>query len=199
MQTNFQSCLAFTLAAEGGFTDNPSDPGGATMAGVTLATYRAWKNDQSLAPSDLRLIASADLAAIYEQMYWATNSCDDLPAGVDLMTFDMDVNAGDMRSAKLLQSAVGTPIDGAIGPETLKAANSIYAVTLINSLADLQTAFYQSLSTFGIFGKGWLKRVEARQHAALAMVQATLAISPLPIPIRPLTPADNPPEGFWDA
>jgi lysozyme family protein len=200
MNTDYPTCLTFTLQSEGTFVNNPHDPGGATMKGITLATFRNFKNDSSLDSSDLKNITNAEVSAIYSQNYWATNSCDSLNSGVDLMVFDMDVNCGDSRSAKLLQAAVGTAIDGAVGPATLAAANSIDSVKLINGLAAHQTAFYQSLSTFQYFGKGWINRIHARQAAALSLAANTHPIPvSMPLPVQPLQPApiDEPPATFW--
>ena len=98
---------------------------------------------------------------------------DALPTGVDLSVFDMGVNAGIWRSARLLQRAIGftgDEVDGCIGPETLGAAAKCDARTLINDLADRQADFYRSLADFDTFGAGWLNRTEARRSAALAMI-----------------------------
>jgi hypothetical protein len=48
MDDNFDTCLAFTLKEEGGYSDNPADPGGATNMGITLATYRQWADNPKL-------------------------------------------------------------------------------------------------------------------------------------------------------
>ena len=200
MQTNFSDSLKFTLQSEGGFVNNPHDPGGATMKGITLATYRSWKQNPSLTAIDLKAITDEEVASIYKQNYWDVNSCDSLALGVDLMVFDMDVNAGDSRSAKLLQASIGAAVDGAVGPATLAAANAMDAKTLINKLSSRQLAFYQSLSTWQYFGKGWTNRIHARTTAALEMASNTPPFPlPDPLPVQPLQPAplDEPPATFW--
>ena len=98
---------------------------------------------------------------------------DALPVGVDLSVFDMGVNAGNWRSARLLQRAIGftgDEVDGCVGPETLGAAAKCDPRTLVNDLADRQADFYKSLAEFDTFGAGWLNRTEARRAAALAMI-----------------------------
>ena len=117
---NFQACLAFTLQQEGGFVDDPYDPGGATNMGITLATYREWFPQATVA--DLRVIDSATVSEIYENDYWFASDADQFASGVDLMMFDMAVNAGPARAAKLLQQCLGVAQDGRIGPITLAAA-----------------------------------------------------------------------------
>ena len=89
-----------------------------------------------------------------------------MPAGVDLMLFDMAVNTGVRRAAIMLQDAVGAVPDGIIGPKTLAAVRS--ATGLLDTLATAREAFYRSLPTFQYFGNGWLNRV----HAALAAAKA---------------------------
>jgi lysozyme family protein len=180
---------------EGGWSDNPDDPGGATMEGITLDVYREFQNDPSLTGDDLKNIPDDVVAAIYQRDYWNATSCDDLHAGVDLMVFDMTVNSGS-HGAKILQAVIGTDIDGVIGPITITAANRINAVKLINALAVQQSEFYRSLPSFIYFGKGWLTRVHARQAAALSMAADLLPIIPKTV-IKSVKVTEAPPVGFY--
>ena len=119
---NFAACLAQVLLSEGGWSDHPADPGGATMKGITLATYRKYRPGATKA--DLRAIADAEVAQIYREGYWNAVRGDDLPAGLDLVAFDAAVNSGTGRAAKWLQSAVGAVADGRIGAGTAAAAHA---------------------------------------------------------------------------
>src|SRR5215831_18639306 len=180
MADMFDACLAFTLREEGGYVDDPNDPGGATNMGITLATYRQWSDDPGLGPAQVRGMTLRTARAIYRSLYWNPLRADALPAGVDLSVFDMGVNAGIWRSARLLQRALGftgEEVDGSIGPETLAAADRFAARTLVNNLADWQTAYYRSLANFPIFGTGWFRRTEARRDAALAMIQSEATVA----------------------
>jgi len=195
---NFHSCLGFTLQQEGGWANNPNDPGGCTMEGVTLATYQSFKGDTTLTCSDLQGISSDEVSDIYEKDYWKPVNGDNLPVGVDLMVWDMAVNAGVGGSAKLLQAAIGVTVDGGIGPQTMAAVMAIDPVTLINGLADRQASYYKSLPAFKYFGTGWLNRVNARHAMALTMAaNASAMVQPsLPIAQR-VDPSDTPPDTFW--
>lgn len=166
--SRFPACLAFALAEEGGFVNHPADPGGATNKGITLATYRAWVPYATV--ETLRAIPDSDVARIYRAGYWQPVRGDDLPPGVDLMTFDFGVNAGPGRSARLLQQAVGAVADGAIGPRTLAAVRGMPAADVIRVLGDLHRDYYRSLPTFAAFGRGWTARTERRVKAAIAAV-----------------------------
>src|SRR5437660_7856650 len=125
MADQFEVCLAFTLRAEGGYVDDPADPGGATNMGITLATFRQWSDDAELGPAQVQDMTERTARAIYRSLYWNPLRADALPAGVDLSVFDMGVNAGIWGSARLLQRALGftgEDGDGSIGPETLGGA-----------------------------------------------------------------------------
>src|SRR6476659_2950754 len=100
MPDNFGTCLAFTLKDEGGYSDDPADPGGATNMGITLATYRQWADNPNLAPLQVRDLSERTARAIYRSLYWNPLRADALPAGVDLSVFDMGVNAGIWGSAR---------------------------------------------------------------------------------------------------
>ncbi len=169
----FAACLAFTLAQEGGNVDDPYDPGGATNMGITLATYRAWDHDPALGPANVQAMTEQTAAAIYGALYWNALQGPSLPPGVDLSAFDFGVNAGTRRSAELLQEAVGCdPVDGCVGPETLRATLKADAAAVIDGLAERQAAFYRGLAEFDRYGQGWLDRTERRRQAAHAMLQA---------------------------
>src|ERR1700719_3107773 len=101
MADDFDACLAFTLKEEGGYSDDPADPGGATNMGITLATYRQWADNPNLAPLQVRDLSERTARAIYRSLYWNPLRADALPAGVDLSVFDMGVNAGIWGSARL--------------------------------------------------------------------------------------------------
>jgi lysozyme family protein len=173
MADTFAECLAFTLGEEGGWSNNPRDPGGCTIAGVTLPSYQDWKQNHALTCNDLQLISHADISDFYQTMYWQTTSAQTLPPGVDLMVFDAAVNMGVSGSVKLLQTQVNVVADGDIGPITLAAVSAIAPVILVADLAQAQTVFYQTLSDFAVFGTGWLNRITARQTAAIAMLSTS--------------------------
>ncbi|TIU89696.1 MAG: hypothetical protein E5W03_03195, partial [Mesorhizobium sp.] len=121
MDRNFARSLSLVLKSEGGWSDNPADPGGATMKGVTLANFRRYvKADATKA--DLRRISDAQLAVVYRRFYWDALAGALLPDGIDYAVFDFAVNSGPGRAAKYLQAVLGVVQDGRIGPATLAAA-----------------------------------------------------------------------------
>ena len=170
MKQNFDVALQHVLEDEGGFSNHPKDPGGATMKGVTLDTYRSYKKNQHLTAEDLKKITGEELRDIYRRRYWDAIRGDDLPSGVDYCVFDCAVNSGPGRAAKMLQEVVGVKPDGGIGPITLAAVKAIDPIELISKYADKRLQFWQSLSTFETFGKGWTRRGNEVKEEALKMV-----------------------------
>ncbi|TGP25912.1 MULTISPECIES: glycosyl hydrolase 108 family protein [unclassified Mesorhizobium] len=191
MDRNFQRVLALILKSEGGWSDNPADPGGATMKGVTLANFRRYVQADAT-KDDLRHITDAQLATVYRKFYWDAVSGDALPDGVDYATMDFGVNSGPSRAAKYLQAVAGVPQDGQIGPATLAALAKLPAGVVIDTLCDNRLAFLKRLPTWGTFGKGWKARVASVREQALLMTAAKPAIAPArePQPLPP-KPASN--------
>ena len=99
---------------------------------------------------------------------------DDLPSGLDLCVFDFGVNAGPGRSAKYLQTMIGTVADGGIGPNTLKKVDEYVSEHgLVDTIVNFQNArqgYYESLSTFSTFGRGWTRRVDETTELAKKLV-----------------------------
>jgi lysozyme family protein len=146
------------LASEGGYVNHPSDPGGMTNLGVTKRVWEEWVGRESN-EKEMRSLTPEMVAPLYKRKFWDACKCDELPTGVDYLVFDFAVNAGPGRSAKILQTAVGVPADGGIGPITLAAVKAQDPTELIQKFSDAKEDFYRSLITFETFGKGWLNRV----------------------------------------
>ena len=174
MKENFTDCLARVLVHEGGWADHPKDPGGATMKGVTLATFRRHFGARK-SKNQLRNITQEQLESIYKAGYWDKCLCDQLPAGLDYAVFDAAVNSGPGRSAKWLQAAIGAKQDGAIGPKTLAKTKQEDPVEVTSNMCDQRLSFLQHLSTWSTFGKGWGKRVAHVKANALAMAQGLMS------------------------
>lgn len=170
-QGNFQRCLAFTLTREGGFSNDPHDPGGATMYGIIQREYDAWKKAHGLPLAPVRWISTSDRDAIYMEQYWNAMRCEELPLGVDLMVFDFGVNSGVVKSVKELQVAVGAaPVDGHLGLITMGRVRGVNDhAALINKLSARRLSFLQALRNWKYFGNGWRSRVKLATVLALKM------------------------------
>ena len=117
------------IAREGGFVDDPDDPGGATKHGVTIGTLRRLgldlDGDGHVARSDVRRISPALARRIFVNDYFRKPGIDRLPDILHATVFDMQVNAGG-QAIRILQRTAGlfgypTKVDGRIGPKTVRA------------------------------------------------------------------------------
>ena len=99
--SDFDRALAFVLARENGLADDPADPGGRTMRGITQRVYDAWRDAQRLPRRDVALIEPPEWTAIYDAEYWRPAGCVALAAPSDLAVFDTAVNMGAGRAKAL--------------------------------------------------------------------------------------------------
>jgi lysozyme family protein len=171
--SNFDTCLPIILRAEGGFVNDPQDPGGMTNLGVTKAVWDHWIGHTST-EAEMRALKPATVAPLYRAQYWNALNCDGLPAALALSVFDFGVNAGVGRAARLLQTMVGAVPDGHIGLGTLSALRAFIATSRVaGAVRGYQKAredYYRSLThLFPRFGKGWLARVQTVETESLRM------------------------------
>lgn len=139
---NFATCLKHTLEFEGGWSNHPADPGGATMRGVIQRVYDAYRDRKGDPRRSVRNITEPELQEIYKVNYWDLVKGDSLPAGVDLATFDFGVNSGPGR-ANQYRNRLGSDIP----------------VSIVKRLCQARLAFVRALGTFSVFGKGWTRRI----------------------------------------
>jgi lysozyme family protein len=158
MNQNFDKALAAVLVHEGGYVNNPKDPGGMTNLGCTKTV---WEEHCGHAVDEkvMRALTPADVAPLYKSKYWDKVKGDDLPSGVDYVVFDAAINSGPGRAAKWLQACVGVEPDGGIGPKTLAAVRAFDAKQLIDDYGKRRLSFLYDLPTWDTFGKGWARRV----------------------------------------
>lgn len=172
MQSGFETCLNFTLSPANDGQPFHVDTGGATSWGVTRAVWSRWIG-RPASVDDMKAVTRSSVSGLYRAWYWNTIAGDKLPAGLDLMTFDMGVTAGEHSAAVQLQQVLGftgDDVDGHIGPITLSRAASEVTADVIERLTHRQEFYYRSCSTFSTNGNGWLNRLQRRSTAALAML-----------------------------
>jgi len=168
MKDNFEQCLALVLKEEGGYVNDPRDPGGRTNHGVTQKTWESYVG-HPVTEMDMMNLTIQDVAPLYKEQYWDKINGDSLPLGIDYATFDMAVNSGVGRAAKTLQQVLGVGADGQIGQATINACEAANAREVATGVCEARLAFLQSLPTYGTFGKGWSNRVAAVEKAAFDM------------------------------
>lgn len=178
----FDQCFDVILRKEGGYVNDPHDPGGATNMGITIGTLKAWRNRDSgtqggqgpveVTPDDVKALTEDEAKEIYFVNYWNALRCQEMPAGLDLTVFDFGVNAGVGRAARVLQKCVFVETDGQVGDITLGAVHNFPPIDLIHRFDEARMDFYRGLSSFDRYGPGWTNRVRSVETSALAMAQA---------------------------
>ena len=177
-EATFAKSLSHVLEMEGGYSNDPYDPGGPTNRGITLAEYARFRNEtldqtsRARLISELQRIPDAVAAAIYRQRYWLPASCPAFSPPLALMHFDAAVNHGVFGAIQMLQAVVGVTVDGEVGPQTLGAIAARSAEDLIETYAETRRARYRALPHFWRFGRGWLRRVDATLALARSWADA---------------------------
>jgi lysozyme family protein len=170
---DFEKALGFVLGAEGGYTDDPADRGGATNKGITQSEYTDWLRRQHLPLRSVRHILNIEVEEIYRDAYWLEGDCDRLPWPVNLVHFDACVNTGVTQAARFLPRSVDAEPDGQIGPKTLEALRALLEretpLAVAERLVRRREPFYRRLAqvdpTQNRFLQGWLNRVSFLKKA----------------------------------
>ena len=155
------------LQVEGGWSDHPSDSGGATMMGITKRTYEAWLG-RSVSKAELRAIPKKDVLKIYQTRYYDVNKTGRLENEFcQLALFDQAVNRGPRTAAKLFQETCNLygkklAVDGRMGNLSLAAANSIdpkdLGMDFIQRAQHGYVNIVKSNKSQIVFLSGWLNR-----------------------------------------
>lgn len=121
------------IAREGGYVNDPDDPGGATKYGVTIGTMRGLgldlTGDGRVTDADVRALTPDIAAEIFERDYFVRPRIGLLPEALQPTVYDMYVNAGS-NAVKILQRLLNSlggnlDVDGKLGPFTARTAHQI--------------------------------------------------------------------------
>lgn len=146
----FDTAVAHILLFEGGYVNNPKDPGGETNRGIAKKFYP---------DEDIKGMTIERAKEIYRQDYWDKCQCEELPENIRLAVFDCAVNQGVRTAVRLLQQVVQVTPDGVLGPNTLKAIHECGPDYLLNGFIQARLERYKVTANFDVFGRGWLSRL----------------------------------------
>lgn len=149
---NFDTAFNRLIGHEGGYVNNPKDPGGETKYGISKRAYP---------DVDIAALTLDQAKAIYRRDYWDRARCDELPPAVAFQVFDTAVNSGIGQAIRFLQRAVGVADDGNVGPLTINAVKRLDAEVIAARFNGQRLDFMAKLSTWDTFGRGWARRVAA--------------------------------------
>lgn len=171
---SFTAAMAVVFAHEGGWVDNPNDPGGETNMGITMRRLKeegTQPRDVGLAdfsPGSLKKLTRATATDLYWKWFWGRYDYSRLyDQRVATKVFDVAVNTGAYRAHVLAQEAVNDvappiKVDGQFGPLTVAAINAIDPHVYVGALAKQQSDFYKRLiaqkPVLAEFGRNWERR-----------------------------------------
>jgi len=176
MNIDYDRCFDETELWEGGYSNVPGDRGGATMRGLTQASYDAYRRSKRESVQAVWRVTSAEIEDIFKSEYWFPARCSDLPVGLDMVQFDEAINSGPRKATELLQQALAIDPDGWFGLETLAKIQGLSLFSqraLIQEVCARRVAYWESLASERKFLRGWLDRGKDVEAKALAMFDAS--------------------------
>lgn len=159
----FEHAARYTLEEEGGFSDDPDDPGKETKYGISK---------RSFPEIDIHSLTKEDAKNIYRDVYWEKPGFSKIPDDtLAVKTFDTGVNMGTRAAGRLLQRALNDVSpelqltdDGHVGPKTLAATTRVDAQDLLNAYVKRIKKRYgdvvEARPTSAKYLRGWIKRAE---------------------------------------
>lgn len=148
---SFDKAFEHVVGVEGGYVNDPRDPGGETIYGITRRDHpEVWANGTP---------TMEQAKSIYQRLYWSPVKADQLPWPLALFVFDAAVNQGVGTAVKLLQKTVGTVQDGVLGNNTLAAINRANQTELCSMFLADRALRYTGTRNFDVYGRGWFARL----------------------------------------
>lgn len=178
----FKQAILITLDHEGGFVDDPVDPGGATNHGISLRFARAngeldadgdgWPDldvdfDGDIDADDIRKLTADQAVDVYHEAFWKPGGYDAYPGGSGIKAFDLAVNMGPRQAHKIVQRAMracGQTVvdDGVIGPRSRAAMEHVGVASFWTCMRSEAAGFYRTLIVkrprLAKYERGWLNR-----------------------------------------
>jgi lysozyme family protein len=148
--TRFDEFIERLLGHEGGYVNDPRDPGGETQWGIAKRSYPHV---------NIRTLSRDGAIAIYRRDFWQRIDGDSLPPAVAFQVLDAAVNHGITPAIRWLQLAVGVADDGIFGPVSAAAVCRADPCDLVMRFLAERLDFYTRLSTWPVYGRGWARRV----------------------------------------
>ena len=146
----FDQAFERLMGHEGGYVNDPRDPGGETKWGISKRSYPGV---------DIKSLTRQGAAEIYRRDFW--DPLGQAPAAVKFQVFDFAVNSGISTAVRKLQAAIGVADDGHWGPVSAARLASMSETDVLMRYAAQRLRFVAALSTFATYGRGWVNRVAA--------------------------------------
>lgn len=145
----FEQMITRVLKSEGGYSNDPKDPGGETKFGISK---RAYPN------LNIKDLTYEGAKGIYRRDFWERVHADEMPDGVAFQALDFAVNSGIETAVRKLQAALNVADDGHWGPVTKAAAEKMSESDIIMRFTAQRLRFWTRLKNWPDAGKGWVNR-----------------------------------------
>lgn len=146
----FDTAFHRLIGAEGGYSNDPNDPGGETNWGISKRSYPHI---------NIRDLTREQAKEIYRTDFWLRINADALPDGVAFQLFDFAVNSGIETAVRYFQRALGVADDGHWGPVSQQATNSASETDMIMMLNAERLDFMTRLKNWPNASRGWARRI----------------------------------------
>ena len=173
---NFDSAVDVVFLNEGGYSDDPNDPGGATNMGITHNTLNNAYNQGIVSHNDVAKLTFNEAKEIYREMYWEPSRADEMPNPLATIYFDTVVLCGQYGGGRLLQKAMNklgqsVVVDGNVGPQTMAALKEMLKTpedvqNLCTALCDVRQEYHNSDPNAQYYLAGWTNRVKRMRNYA---------------------------------
>lgn len=146
----FDTAINRLLGHEGGYVNDPQDPGGQTKFGISKRSYPNL---------DIKNLTREQAVAIYHRDFWTKVDADSLQEGIGFQLLDFAVNSGPSTAIRALQRAIRVADDGHVGPVTLAAIKNTTPSDLVMRFLAQRLRYMARLSNWKDAGKGWAIRI----------------------------------------
>ena len=138
------------LGHEGGYVNNPNDPGGETKWGISKRSYPTLV---------IKSLSREDAIEIYRRDFWNRVEGESLPPALAYQALDAAINSGIGNAVRFLQRALGVADDGIVGPLTKARLRSVSEWDITALFIAERLEFMTKLNSWPSFGKGWARRI----------------------------------------
>lgn len=161
---NFDIAFERLIGHEGGFSNDPRDPGNWTGGRQGVGVLKGTKFGiaaNTYPDIDIENLTLLEAKEIYYRDWWMNINADQMDPVLVYQVWDFAVNAGMSSSKRALQRAVRVAEDGQIGPMTVRAVRAMGTSDVLLRFNAQRIRYYTSLSKWPTYGKGWANRVAA--------------------------------------
>lgn len=154
---NFQQAFTHLISSEGGYSNDPRDPGGETKFGISKRSYPLL---------DIKNLTLQEAQEIYKKDFW--EPLGSMHPSLRFLVFDFAVNSGMQTAVRKLQQAIGAADDGHWGPISTAKLNATSLDVALANYTATRLEYLTSLSGWATYGKGWARRIAANIRIAVS-------------------------------